>query len=124
MNTKTIIVPGYFNRVHEEFSVLFEKAKVSGDQLWAIVNCELQRGLKRRKKFVDENERLIIVSAIKYVDKVLIAIVKDKTPRATIAYLVDNYFKIFEIYFANGVYQNNESIPVVPVRKGKRIGLI
>ena len=102
MNPKTIIEPGYFNRIHKEYSELFEKVKVSGDQLWAIVNCELQRGLKGSKKFVDENERIIIVSTIKYVDKILISIDKDKTPEATIAYLAVNYLKIFEIYFANG----------------------
>jgi D-beta-D-heptose 7-phosphate kinase/D-beta-D-heptose 1-phosphate adenosyltransferase len=40
---------------------------------------------------MDENERLLIVSAIKYVDKALISIDKDKTQCATLAYLADEY---------------------------------
>ena len=63
---------------------LFEKAKAYGDELWVIVNSDLQRELKGSKEFMDENERLIIVEAIKYVDKVLISIDKDKTQRETL----------------------------------------
>ena len=43
---------------------------------------------------MDENERLIIVSAIKYVDKALISIDKDKTQRATLAHLADQSWSI------------------------------
>ena len=73
---------------------------------------------------MDENERLIIVSAIKYVDKALISIDKDKTQCATLAHLADEYGGNFELFFANGGDQNNESIPEVPVCKEKGIGLL
>ena len=52
-----------------------------------------------------------IVSAIKYVDKALISIDKDKTQCATLADLADKYSTDYELYFANGGDQNNESIP-------------
>ena len=73
---------------------------------------------------MDENERLIIVSAIKYVDKALISIDKDKTQQATLAYLADSYNKDFDLFFANGGDQNNESIPEVPICREKGIEFI
>ena len=124
MKPKAIIVSGYFNPLHKGHLELFEKAKSAGDQLWVIVNSDHQRALKGSKEFMDENERLTIVSAIKYVDKALISIDKDQTQRATLAYLADSYNKNFDLFFANGGDQNNESIPEVPVCKEKGIGLM
>ena len=78
MKPKAIIVSGYFNPLHKGHLELFEKAKGAGDELWVIVNSDLQRELKGSKEFMDENERHIILSAIKYVDKALISKDKDK----------------------------------------------
>ena len=124
MKSKAIIVSGYFNPLHKGHLELFEKAKSAGDELWVIVNSDLQRALKGSKEFMDENERLIIVSAIKYVDKALISIDKDKTQQATLAYLADSYNKDFDLFFANGGDQNNESIPEVPICREKGIEFI
>lgn len=124
MRPKVIIVSGYFNPIHKGHLELFEKAKSAGDALWVIVNSDLQRKLKGSKEFMDENERLIIVSAIKYVDKALISIDKDKTQCETLAHIADSINKDFDLFFANGGDQNNESIPEVIVCNEKGIGLI
>ena len=124
MKPKAIIVSGYFNPLHKGHLELFEKAKAAGDELWIIVNSDLQRALKGSKEFMDENERLIIVSAIKHVDKALISIDQDKTQCATLAHLADSYNNDFDLFFANGGDQNNESIPEVPVCREKGIGLL
>ena len=124
MKPKAVIVSGYFNPLHKGHLELFEKAKAAGDELWVIVNNDLQRELKGSKEFMDENERLTIVSAIKHVDKALISIDKDKTQRSTLAHLADKFGANFELNFANGGDQNNESIPEVLVCKEKRIGLL
>lgn len=124
MKPKAIIVSGYFNPLHKGHLELFGKAKAAGDELWVIVNSDLQRELKGSKEFMDENERLIIISAIKYVDQALISIDKDKTQCATLEDLADKYSTEYELYFANGGDQNNESIPEVPVCKEKGIGLL
>ena len=124
MKPKAIIVSGYFNPFHKGHLELFEKAKEAGDQLWVIINSDLQRELKGSKEFMDENERLIIVSAIKHVDKALISIDKDKTQRATLAHLANKFGVNFELYFANGGDQNNESIPEVPICEEKGIKLL
>ena len=121
---KAIIVSGYFNPLHKGHLELFEKAKVSGDQLWVIVNSDLQRKLKGSKKFMDQDERLIIVSAIGIVDKALISIDKDKTQCKTLTDLANKFSSEYELYFANGGDQNNDSIPEVPVCEEKRITLL
>ena len=121
---KAIIVSGYFNPLHKGHLELFQKAKTSGDQLWVIVNSDLQRELKGSKEFMDQDERLIIISALGIVDKALISIDKDKTQCATLADLADKYSNQYELYFANGGDQNNDSIPEVPVCKEKGIGLL
>ena len=119
-----IIVSGYFNPLHKGHLELFQKAKASGDQLWVIVNSDLQRELKGSKEFMDQDERLIIVRAIGIVNKALISIDKDKTQCATLADVADKYSNQYELYFANGGDQNNDSIPEVSVCREKRIGLL
>ncbi len=82
---KAIIVSGYFNPLHKGHLELFEKAKAAGNELWVIVNSDLQRKLKGSKEFMNENERLLIVNAIGIVDKAHISVDKDKTQCATLA---------------------------------------
>jgi len=124
MKPKAIIVSGYFNPLHKGHLELFEKAKAAGDELWVIVNSDLQRALKGSKEFMAENERLIIVSALKYVDKAIISIDKDKTQQATLTHFADKYGDDFELYFANGGDQNNDTIAEVSICKEKGIGLL
>ncbi len=121
---KVIIVSGYFNPLHKGHLELFEKAKAAGDQLWVIVNSDLQRELKGSKEFMKEDERLVIVRAIGIVNKALISIDKDKTQCATLGDLADKFSTDYELYFANGGDQNNDSISEVTVCKEKRIGLL
>lgn len=124
MKPKAIIVSGYFNPLHKGHLELFEKAKGAGDELWVIVNNDLQRALKGSKAFMEEKERYTIVKAIRYVDKALISIDKDKTQCATLTYLANTFKKEYDLYFANGGDQNNESIPEVPICEIYGIGLI
>ena len=124
MILKAIIVSGYFNPLHKGHLDLFEKAKAYGDELWVIVNSDLQRELKGSNEFMDQSERLNIVTAIGIVDKALISIDKDNTQCATLAYLAEKSSFEYELYFANGGDQNNDSIPEASVCKEKRIGLL
>ena len=124
MKPKAIIVSGYFNPLHKGHLELFEKAKGVGDELWVIINSDLQRELKGSKEFMDENERHIIVSAIKYVDKALISIDKAKTQRTTLAHLADKYSGEYELYFANGGDQTNTSIPEAEICEALNVKLV
>jgi len=92
--------------------------------LIAIVNSDYQRALKGSKEFQNEDERVFIVSNIKSVDKVFLSIDQDRTVCETIRLIYQQLFNDFELAFANGGGQNNNSIPEVPVCKALGIELI
>ena len=124
MKSKVIIVSGYFNPVHKGHLELFEKAKALGDQLWVIVNSDLQRKLKGSKEFMEEDERLFIVKAIGIVDRVILSIDKDKTQCATLSDLANKYGNDYKMYFANGGDQNNDVCPEREICEKSGIRLI
>ena len=124
MKPKAIIVSGYFNPLHKGHLELFEKAKAEGDALWVIENSDLQRELKKSKALMDEDERLIIVKAIGIVDKALISIDKDMTQCATLSFFAKEHGADYDLFFANGGDQNNDSIPEVSICKEVGIELI
>ena len=107
---KAVIVSGYFNPLHKGHLDLFKKAKSLGDKLWVIVNSDFQRELKGSKSFMDENERLIIIQSIKYVDYALISNDRDKTQCYTLQQFHDMFSHKYDLAFANGGDQNNDTI--------------
>ena len=124
MRKKAIIVSGYFNPIHKGHLEYFSTAKALGDALFVIVNSDHQRALKGSKEFQDEGERLIIVSSIKGVDKAILSIDKDRTVCATLKMIADEHSKDYDLVFANGGDQNNDTIPEGPVCKENNIALI
>jgi D-beta-D-heptose 7-phosphate kinase/D-beta-D-heptose 1-phosphate adenosyltransferase len=124
MKPKAIIVSGYFNPLHKGHLELFQKAINKGDELWVIINSDLQRELKGSKAFMDEDERLAIIKAIGIVKRAILSIDKDKTQCATLSYLAEKYGVDYDLFFANGGDQNNESIPEVEICQKKGIGLL
>ena len=108
---KAIIVSGYFNPIHKGHLEYFNNAKAMADQLFVIVNNDHQRELKGSREFQDENERMIIVSNIKAVDKAILSIDSDRTVCATIKSVHETFSKDYQIGFANGGDQNNDTIP-------------
>jgi D-beta-D-heptose 7-phosphate kinase/D-beta-D-heptose 1-phosphate adenosyltransferase len=123
---KMVIVSGYFNPLHKGHLELFHRAKTygTGDKLLVIVNSDHQRKLKGSKEFQDEMERLMIIRNLRVVDESMISIDKDKTQCATLKYLSDIYSNEYQLFFANGGDQNNESIPEAQVCLDNEIKLI
>jgi len=121
---KAIIVSGYFNPIHKGHLEYFNNAKAMADQLFVIVNNDHQRELKGSKEFQDENERMIIVSNIKAVDKAILSIDTDRTVCATIKMIAEQFGNKFELGFANGGDQNNDTIPERSVCKEMNVTLI
>ena len=111
MKKKAVIVSGYFNPIHKGHIEYFNNAKAIGDELFAIVNSDDQRELKGSCAFQDEKERLLIVSNIKSVDKTILSIDKDRTVCATLKQISQDYGKEYDLAFANGGDQNNDTIP-------------
>ncbi len=108
---KAIIVSGYFNPLHKGHIELFRKAKQQADKLWVIVNSDFQRSLKGSAPFMDDTERLEIVRAIKYVDYALISSDRDRTQCYTLQQFHDMFSDKYELIFANGGDQTNDTIP-------------
>ena len=108
---KVVIVSGYFNPIHKGHLELFKKSQEHGDFLIVIVNSDKQRKLKGSLEFMDENERLMIVQAIKYVGHAFISIDQDRTQIESLKYIHSKYGKIWDLHFVNGGDQNNDTIP-------------
>ena len=121
---KAVIVSGYFNPLHKGHLEYLNHAKAIADRLIVIVNNDHQRELKGSKAFQDEEERVIIISNLKAVDEVVLSIDKDRTVCDTIRHISEKFGKEFDLAFANGGDQSNETIPEVPVCKELGITLV
>lgn len=106
-----IIVSGYFNPIHKGHIEYFQKAKDLADELFVIVNSDFQRELKKSKHFQEEAERVIIVSNIKAVDKVFLSVDRDRTVCCTLKKIFNSLDSEYNLHFANGGDQNNDTIP-------------
>ena len=124
MKKKAIIVSGYFNPLHKGHIEYFHKAKAHGDLLLVIVNNDHQRALKGSKEFMLEEERVLIVNELAVSDKVFLSVDQDRTVCATLEKIQKEFSKQFELYFANGGDQNNQSIPELPVCEQLGINLL
>ena len=112
---KAIIVSGYFNPIHKGHLEYINNAKALADRLFVIVNSDYQRELKGSKEFQDEEERMIIVSNIKAVDQAVLSIDKDCTVCKTLMKIAEKFGEEYDLAFANGGDQDNESISEGPV---------
>ena len=124
MKKKLLIVSGYFNPIHKGHLEYFNNAKELADELFVIVNSDLQRSLKGSKEFQKEAERLFIVQNIKAVDKAMISVDQDRTVCASIRSVFERYGDTYQIGFANGGDQYNHSIPEAPICLELQIELI
>ena len=84
---KAIIVSGYFNPIHKGHLEYFNNAKALCDELFVIVNNDHQRELKGSNEFQKEDERMIIVSNIKAVNKAVIAAKNHRRTEACYRYI-------------------------------------
>ena len=121
---RALIVSGYFNPIHKGHLEYINNAKAIADELFVIVNSDLQRELKGSKAFQTEEERLLIIENIKAVDKAFISIDQDRTVCNTIKMIFEEFGSEYELGFANGGDQNNDTIPERPVCENLGIKLI
>ena len=124
MRKKVIIVSGYFNPIHKGHIEYFHKAKKLGDKLFVIVNNDFQRELKGSKKFMLEDERILIINELKVVDMAFLSIDKNKNVSSSIEYLHSSFFRDYDFMFVNGGDQNNQTIPESIICKKLGIKLV
>ena len=121
---KAVIVSGYFNPIHKGHLELFEKSKALGDMLIVIVNSDLQRFLKGSKEFQKEDERLLIVKAIRYVDFAIVSVDQDRTQIESIKEIHSIFSETHDLSFANRGDQNNDTIPEARICEELGVSLI
>ena len=110
-----------FNKSKKEFAVY------SRFTLHSINNKEeslLFKNIKKSKKFMNEDERVLIISELKLVDNVFLSIDKNQSVELSIKELFNTYNKNYDFFFVNGGDQNNDSIPEVKICKKLGIKLI
>jgi cytidyltransferase-like protein len=103
-----VAVSGYFNPIHIGHIKLFEEAKKLGNKLVVVVNNDRQVKLKGSAPFMKEKERIGIIAALAVVDKVVLAVDKDRTVCKTLELVKPDIF-------ANGGDRTRKNIPEVAV---------
>ena len=114
---KVVAISGYFDPIHVGHLEYINMAKKLGDKLVVIVNNNYQCELKKGKPFMDEKDRVTIVSNLKNVDETFLSIDKDKTVCASLE-------KIKPDIFANGGDRKNYEIPESVICKKYDIKII
>ena len=94
------IVSGYFDPIHIGHLELFRRAAKYGKVL-VIINNDEQTILKKGKPFMDQEERAIIVGAMRDVYSYEISIDKDRTVRKTLE-MIRESFEDEKLIFVNG----------------------
>ncbi|MEM7095597.1 MAG: adenylyltransferase/cytidyltransferase family protein [Actinomycetota bacterium] len=103
-----VIVSGYFGPIHVGHLDYIEAGAAAGDELFVIVNNNVQQTLKKGKVIIDEADRLRIVEALRVVDHAMIATDTDGTVCDSIE-AVAQKFPDHRIIFGNGGDRNPDA---------------
>jgi cytidyltransferase-like protein len=104
-------VSGYWSPLHVGHLELFRKAKEFAGptgKLVVIVNSNHQQMLKKGRIIIEENERLAMVKAIRYVDEVFLSVDTDRSVCASLRE-VNRLFGV--TVFINGGDRFTDEIP-------------
>lgn len=107
-----VITSGYFDPIHSGHIECMEQARALGDRLVVIINNDEQARLKKGKHFMPLKDRIIVVSAIKFVDEVFVSIDMDKSVRKSLEAIA--YNPNCEYIFAKGGDRMSGEIPEAP----------
>ena len=116
-NKIRVAVSGYFDPIHVGHLEYLKMAKELGDSLVVIVNNNYQCKLKKGKPFMDQNDRLEIVKALRFVDEVFLSIDKDRTVCKSLEAVRPNIF-------ANGGDRATSEVPETPICKKYNIEMV
>ena len=116
-NKIRVAVSGYFDPIHVGHLEYLRMAKELGDSLVVIVNNNHQCKLKKGKHFMDENDRVEIVKALRFVDEVFLSVDKDRT-------VCKSLEEIKPDVFANGGDRATSEVPETLVCKKFNIKMV
>ena len=100
----TVAASGFFDPIHVGHIEYLEKAKTLGDKLIVIVNTDKQCKMKKGKAFMNEQDRLRIVKALRCVDEAFLAIDEDMSVCKSLALCKPHIF-------ANGGDRKDHEVP-------------
>lgn len=107
----------YGNPLHQGHIEYLRKAKEQCDRLVVIVNNDKQVMLKKGFIFMKEDERMAIISAIRYVDECVLSIDTDRTVCKTLDSLTVHKFM-------NGGDRTTDEVPEKKICDAKNIEMI
>jgi len=116
-NKIRVAVSGYFDPIHVGHLEYLMMAKELGDSLVVIVNNNNQCKLKKGKPFMDENDRVEILKALRFVDEVFLSVDQDRTVCKSLEAVKPDIF-------ANGGDRATSEIPETPVCKKYNIKMV
>ena len=116
-NKIRVAVSGYFDPIHVGHLEYLKMAKELGDSLVVIVNNNYQCKLKKGKPFMDQNDRLEIVKALRFVDEVFLSIDQDRSVCKSLEAVKPDIF-------ANGGDRATSEVPETPVCKKYNIKMV
>ena len=118
MNNQVVVaVSGYFDPLHVGHVEFFQLAKELGSKLIVIVNNNQQAEMKKGSFFMDEKDRMEIVSALSHVDEVFLSIDSDGSVCKSLEAIKPDIF-------ANGGDRSLEEIPETVVMKKYNIKMV
>jgi len=112
------ITSGYFDPMHRGHLELLNLSRAQGDVLWVIVNTDAQAALKKGKAFIDQDTRLAVTSALRVVNRAVLAVDTDGSVCATLDKLITEAKALgCDAVFCKGGDRNAGNIPEMTVLK-------
>lgn len=119
MSKTIVITSGYFNPIHPGHVECFDLSRKLGNELWVIVNSDLQAKLKRKvESFQDQEYRMSIVRGMRSVDNVILAIDKDGSVCQTLEKIIleiRDLYPAAKIIWTKGGDRFSVEIPETPI---------
>ena len=98
---KLVIVSGFFNPLHGGHLDMIQAAVKLGDRLVVVVNNDVQQVIKKNKIILAQENRYRLITALRDVDEVILAIDDDPTVVETLRMIAKTH-PYDELIFANG----------------------
>lgn len=98
---KLVIVSGFFNPLHGGHLDMIEAAAKLGDRLLVVVNNDAQQMLKKDKIILPQENRYRLLTALRGVDEVMLAVDQDPPVIETLRIIAQTH-PYDELIFANG----------------------
>lgn len=106
---KLVIVSGFFNPLHGGHLDMIQAAAKLGDRLVVVVNNDVQQMMKKDKIILAQENRYRLITALRDVDEVVLAIDDDPTVIETLRMIAKTH-PYDELIFANGGDRDSDKV--------------